>query len=477
MQAVAARTPQPVYRFWSPRFGNAHFFTISADEAAHVRGYDPNWIDEGIAFGAYPLQNGTCPTATAEVYRFYSAAYTSHFFTISVAEKDHLIAADPHWAYEGVAYCAPTTAQPGTVPLYRFWSPRFAKHFYTANPVEAHQLDVNDPAWNAEGIAYYVIPPDTLPTTEPPHTPGEADASHPDHVIGNGTPASCTSDAVVAAVAAGGVITFNCGPSAVTITMAATAKVRNDHPDVVIDGGGLVTLSGGDVRRILYQNTCDKAQVWTTSHCQDQDHPHLTVQHLTFADGNSTGETAEGGGGGAIFVRGGRFTVVDTTFRNNTCDATGPDLGGAALRVLSQYHGEPVQVIASRFTGGRCSNGSAISSIGVSWVIQDSVMTFNEALGRGANPARSGTPGGGSGGAIYADGNTFTIRVVRTLVEDNHAPEGGGAIFFVSNDRTGTLTIEDSVLRRNPSDRFQTSPGIFYLGATAQPVVTGSTIS
>ncbi len=172
MQAVAAPTPQPVYRFWSPRFGNAHFFTISADEAAHVRGYDPNWIDEGIAFGAYPLQNGTCPTATAEVYRFYSAAYTSHFFTISVAEKDHLIAADPHWAYEGVAYCAPTTAQPGTVPLYRFWSPRFAKHFYTANPVEAHQLDVNDPAWNAEGIAYYVIPPDTLPTTEPPGPSG-----------------------------------------------------------------------------------------------------------------------------------------------------------------------------------------------------------------------------------------------------------------------------------------------------------------
>jgi len=28
--------------------------------------------------------------------------------------------------------------------------------------------------------------------------------------------------------------------------------------------------------RILYMNTCDEAQVWTTSHCQDQDHPRLT---------------------------------------------------------------------------------------------------------------------------------------------------------------------------------------------------------
>ena len=47
--------------------------------------------------------------------------------------------------------------------------------------------------------------------------------------IGNGTPASCTSAAVVEAVAAGGIITFDCGPDPVTITMTATAKVRNDN--------------------------------------------------------------------------------------------------------------------------------------------------------------------------------------------------------------------------------------------------------
>jgi hypothetical protein len=47
--------------------------------------------------------------------------------------------------------------------------------------------------------------------------------SHPNHVIGSGTPASCTSAAVVKAVAAGGIITFNCGPAPVTITLAATA--------------------------------------------------------------------------------------------------------------------------------------------------------------------------------------------------------------------------------------------------------------
>ena len=227
--------------------------------------------------------------------------------------------------------------------------------------------------------------------------PAEAraeDTSRPSRVIGDGTPASCTSEAVVAAVAAGGVITFSCGPTPVTITMKATAKIRNANgPRIVLDGGGLVTLSGGGKRRILYMNTCDKAQGWTTSHCQDQDHPRLTVQNLAFADGNSTGETAEGGGGGAIFVRGGRFKVVNSRFVRNRCDATGPTSGGAAIRVLSQYQGKPVYVVNSTFGGGAgeggvCSNGGALSSIGVSWVVLNSVLTHNTAIGRGANPAR-----------------------------------------------------------------------------------------
>ncbi|MET7864213.1 hypothetical protein [Micromonospora taraxaci] len=300
------------------------------------------------------------------------------------------------------------------------------------------------------------------------------DTSKPTRTIGTGTPASCTSAAVVKAVAAGGVITFNCGPAPVTIKMAATANVRNANgPKVVLDGGGTVTLSGQGQRRILYMNTCDEAQGFTTSHCQNQDHPQLTVQNLTFADGNSTGEKAEGGGGGAIFVRGGRFKVVNSRFVRNRCDRTGPDLGGAAIRVLSQHENKPVYVVGSTFDGGSCSNGGALSSIGVSWVVLNSLLKNNEAIGNGANPAKSGTPGGGSGGAIYCDGNEFTVRIAGTIIENNKANEGGGAIFFVSNNRTGTMRIEGSTLRRNPSGTFETRgfPGIFFLGAR-NPTVT-----
>ncbi|MBB4705733.1 hypothetical protein [Sphaerisporangium siamense] len=304
-----------------------------------------------------------------------------------------------------------------------------------------------------------------------------ADVSRPNRVIGDGTPASCTSQAVVRAVAAGGVIVFRCGSRPVTITMRDTAKVVNARPDVVLDGGGTVTLSGGGKRRVLYMNTCDKAQGWTTSHCDDQARPRLTVQNITLADGNATGLRAEGGGGGALFVRGGRLKIVNTRFARNRCDATGPDVGGAAVRVLDQYRDQPVFVTGSTFENGVCSNGGALSSIGVSWVILNSVMTRNKAVGRGANPARSGTPGGGSGGAIYTDGNRFSVRIAGSVVEDDSAREGGGAVFFVSNDRTGTLAIEGSRLRRNRSAGFETKgfPGVFFLGA-GRPKVVASTL-
>lgn len=316
-----------------------------------------------------------------------------------------------------------------------------------------------------------------------PNEAAQEDVSRPDRVVGDGTAKSCTGEAFIAAVEQGGVITFACGPEPVTIEVDRTAKIFNDTgPRIVIDGGNLVTLSGGGDTRILYMNTCDEAQRWTTSRCDDQDHPQLTVQNLTFIGGDATGEEVDGGGGGAIFVRGGRLKVVNSRFFENACDATGPDLGGGAIRVLDQSQDLPVYVVKSTFGGAEgygnvCSNGGALSSIGVSYSLINSALTHNEAIGNGANPAKAGTPGGGSGGAIYNDGNTFHLSLCGALVSDNVANEGGGAILFVSNDRTGTLSITDSELVRNPSLGFETEgfPGIFVLAA-GEPEVSNSTI-
>jgi hypothetical protein len=313
--------------------------------------------------------------------------------------------------------------------------------------------------------------------------PAEAqpeDISEPDHVIGTGTPGSCTSDAFVAAVAEGGVITFDCGDEPVTITLGETAKVFNDKPDVVIDGGGTVTLSGGGQRRILYMNTCDPDQVWTTSHCDNQDHPKLTVQNIAFDSANHQDNTDEGGG--AIFASGGRFKAINSVFTRNRCNAVGAEPGGAGIRLFQQFDNQPAYVVNCTFGGSEelhneCSNGAALSSIGVSWTVLNSLFTHNLATGRGANPAKAGTPGGGNGGAIYNDGAEMTLRVCGSRFEDNHANEGGGAIFYVSNDRTGSIIIEDSILTGNPSDEFETEgyPGMFII-ADGDPQVSNSTI-
>jgi hypothetical protein len=309
--------------------------------------------------------------------------------------------------------------------------------------------------------------------------PVAADAAGPGpvRVIGGGDPARCTSEAVVRAVARGGTVRFDCGPSPVVIRMRRTARVMNTSREVVIDGGGRVTLDGGGARRIVHQDTCDRRLVWTTDHCDDQATPRLTLRDIALVRGDATG--LPGGGGGAVYARGGRLTITRVVFRDNRCDPSGPDVAGAAVRALDQYRDLPVRVTGSTFTGGRCANGGALGGIGVSWAITGGEFRGNRATGRGANPARPGTPGGGSGGALYMDGNRITLTLRRTLMLGNLAREGGGAIFFVSNDRTGTATLAASVLRGNRSLGFETPglPGVFHLGAGRPRVVEGTTIT
>lgn len=294
---------------------------------------------------------------------------------------------------------------------------------------------------------------------------GLEDSSSPDTVVGDGSPESCTGDAVVDAVADGGVITFDCGPDPIVITLSEPAKVFNDANDkVVIDGGGLVTLSGGGATRILYMNTCDEDQHWTTSECQNQDHPRLTVQNITFVDANSKNED-EYDGGGAIWVRGGRFKAINTRFFNNVCADEGPDVGGAGIRVFSQYDGLPVYIVNSTFggspeLGNTCSNGGALSSIGVTWRIINSSFSYNNAIGEGANPPESGSPGGGSGGAIYNDGNEMTLSICGSLIEHNTVNAHGSAIFFISNNKTGDVILEESIIRENCGGSWYQEPGI-----------------
>jgi hypothetical protein len=319
---------------------------------------------------------------------------------------------------------------------------------------------------------------------------GQAEnVSSPTTVVGTGSAASCTGDAFVAAVAKGGVITFDCGPDPVTIVLAQTAKVFNDKgTKLVIDGGNKVTLSGGGKVRILYMATCDKAQVYPPGpgDCNTNPGVQLVVQNITFVDGNAKG-IPEGSnndaGGGAIHAQGGSLKVVNARFFNNVCDDLGSDLGGGAIRKLDYLvatgagPARPVWIVNSTFGGkpgfgNSCANGGALSSIGVSWNIINTLLSENTAVGHGAN---SGD--GGNGGAIYNDGNEIVLNVTSSLIENNVANEGGSAVFFVSNNMTGSITIKDSITRNNPRGTFETPnlPG-FYVIAKAPAQIINSQI-
>jgi hypothetical protein len=311
--------------------------------------------------------------------------------------------------------------------------------------------------------------------------------SRANHVIGTGTAASCTSAEVVSAVRAGGTIRFDCGAKPVTILMTATAQVPKTRHLVVLDGGGLITLSGGGERRILFSDTC--AGKWSTDDCVNQPYPRIVVQNITFEDGyNGTHQAActanvprcwYGGvdGGGAIYAEGGQFKAVNSRFVDNKCYSDGPDLGGGAIRVLAQYRNRPVYITSDTFTGGRCSNGAALSSISVQWDVLNSLFSGNRAIGRGANPASKGTPGGGSGGAIYNDGTDYNTLIAGTVMRNNWAPEGGSAIFYVVDSGWGKLTLNESHLHHNPRGAFQTYPGIYdnIDGKDGPPVMIHST--
>jgi hypothetical protein len=309
--------------------------------------------------------------------------------------------------------------------------------------------------------------------------------SSPTTVIGTGTPASCTGDAFVSAVAKGGIITFNCGPDPATIVLTATAKVFNDKgTKLVIDGGNKVTLSGGGKVRILYMATCDRAQVYPPGpgDCNTNPGVQLVVQNITFVDGNAKGipdGNNNGGGGGAIHAQGGSLKVVNSRFFSNVCDELGSDVGGGAIRKLDYLVAagagprRAVWVVNSTF-GGRhglgnsCANGGALSSIGVSWNIINSLLSENTAVGHGANDGE-----GGNGGAIYNDGNEIVLNVTSSLIENNKANEGGSAVFFVSNNRTGSIVIRDSITRNNPRGTFETPnlPGFYVIAREAAQII------
>ncbi len=280
--------------------------------------------------------------------------------------------------------------------------------------------------------------------------------SAPTSVVGDGTPASCTEEALRTAAAAGGVIVFDCGAEPITITVTSAVTFTEQS---VLDGGGLVTLSGGGSTRILYLDSD-----------YDTPTPRLVVQRLTFADGNSpAGGDDTAVGGGAIYRDGGSLTVIECAFENNRAPSPGQDIAGGAIY---GFGGGDTIIARSTFTGNSASNGGAVGSLNGDLTVIDSVFDGNAATGTDGNPGN-----GGCGGALYMDGRDEATTLCGVTMSNNDAGAIGGAFFRVSNDHTGSFAMDRSTVDANrvtPAD--SGNAGGLYLEGLALNI-TNSTIS
>lgn len=254
-------------------------------------------------------------------------------------------------------------------------------------------------------------------------------------VLGDGTPGSIGTAQLQAALDGGGAIRLDQGPAPSTIVLSQTLVASRA---TVLDGGGLVTLSGGDVRRILSivnPNPAPDAPLFT-----------VTLQNLTLADAR-----VSDGRGAAIYKQHGfefghkvSLKLVNCRLAGNDAplDATPQDDGGGA------FYGEllnRIDIGNCVFEGNSGSNGGALYSLGsLRLNIVDSVFEGNRAIGSGGNPGN-----GGNAGALGVDGAARLVDVCRTRFVANESNAYGAGFFSVMYDPASRTRFEDVEFRGN----------------------------
>lgn len=234
-----------------------------------------------------------------------------------------------------------------------------------------------------------------------------------DAVVGTGTAASCTEAELDAALGAGGNVTFNCGASPVTLTVTNKKTITLETS---IDGGGVVTLSGGGSRQIFRVNSPGVLGLRNLTLTDSKgvgavfNSGTLTVTNCTFADNN-----ARLVGGGAIFNYGGTLTVTNSAFSGNS--------GRGAI-----FNTGTLTVTNSTFSNNSADYGGAIFNADT-LAVSNSTFFSNDA---------------NFGGGAIDNGDAATLNVINSTFSSNTAPDGGAI-----TNTTGTATVSNTIVADN----------------------------
>lgn len=261
---------------------------------------------------------------------------------------------------------------------------------------------------------------------------------------------NCSNDLdLTAKLANGGTVTFNCGAAAIILGNTKTIAANT-----TVDGGGKITLSGGNAVRLFTVNAGSR----------------LTLKNITVSNGFSNSD------GGAIY-NAGTLVLSGTRFLNNRATAS----GGAIVSY------GPLTISSSEFGFNRGANGgalyprfgNAVTTISNSRLHHNQTTSATDGWG-GAILAWDGakvTMTGGQidhnkatyGGAIYVRGATTALKLNNVLVAANITIGDGGGIY----NHLGTAELLGVTLQGNKAgSRFG---GAIYTAGFV--LLTNSTLS
>jgi hypothetical protein len=250
----------------------------------------------------------------------------------------------------------------------------------------------------------------------------------------------CTEAGIRAAIAAGGgPYTFGCGGPQTVVTEAEIV-IGND---VILDGGGELTLDGGYNHRVFSVAETASAELRALQVIRGNDSTNraggiLNRGTLTLTDSlvsmgvgaglrnlgtatvtNCTISDNQGGGLRNAFQA--TMTLVDSTVSGNISDDFG--LGGGVWSdgtLLST--GSTVSGNVAGVEGGGIYNSGNLTLI---------------------NTTVSGNVAGTAGGGIHSDDSTVDVALINSTVANNSAPDGSA----VSSDLSAPLTFRGNVVQ------------------------------
>lgn len=275
-------------------------------------------------------------------------------------------------------------------------------------------------------------------------------------VVGTGTSGSCTEAALDTALAAGNLVSFNCGAAPHTITLTSTKTLTLP---TLINGGGLITLDGGHAVR------------------------HFTLGSGTYSLFGLRLANGQAASGGAIHATGTVLVLSGVTLDNNRAVDAGGSFGGA----IYSAGGSAITLNLTRATNNQADHGGAIYTNGTDFLaLNEFVAEANQARYNGGAVAHTGTrltigqslfhnnavtDAASTGGAIeVAPATSSTLSIVNTTFEGNTGAMAGA----LAVRSVGGGTINNATFANNNGGAKGT---ILAWGAGTQVTLTNTLVS